>query len=158
MAQQIFRLRLEQIVIGALIGVAAAWLICPVRSTAVLRRRIADALAVLADSVDPATPASSPNDWLAALARVKEIAPAFRASRVVARQLRVLQPADWIEALLACADPATVLIARNETPGEVRKAVGAARKAMREPAQLLPALRHLQRSLSEALDDAAASA
>lgn len=156
-AQHILALRLEEIVIGALIGVAAAWLIYPVRSTAVLRRRIADALAVLSDSFDPATPARSPDDWLAALARVNEVAPAFRASRSATRRLRRLQPADWVDALLACRDPAAALITSNEVPGEVRKAIGATRKAQREPEQLLPALHQLQRSLAAAHTELAAT-
>lgn len=50
---------LEEIVIGALIGIAAAWFVLPIRSTTVLRRRIADALAALSDALDPANAAFS---------------------------------------------------------------------------------------------------
>jgi uncharacterized membrane protein YccC len=153
--QQILGLRLEEIVIGAVIGVASAWLVCPVRSTGVLRRRIADALALLADSFDPETPARHPGEWSAALIRVREVAPAFRAGRVVTRHLRPWQAADWIDALLGCGDPATVLMAHNAASGELRKAIGTARKAVREPEQLLPALRQLQGSLSAAAAEAA---
>jgi hypothetical protein len=140
--------------IEAAIGVASAWLIYPVRSTAVLRRRIADALALLADSFDSATPERSPDDWLAASLRVREVAHAFRATRWVARPFRGCPSAEWIDALLACADPASALIAHNQTPCEVRKAIGAAGKATRQPEQLLPALRRLQSSLSAAVADA----
>jgi uncharacterized membrane protein YccC len=58
--------RLEEIVIGAFIGVATAWFVLPVRSTAALRRRIADALATLSDALDPATPVRVPDDFSAA--------------------------------------------------------------------------------------------
>jgi hypothetical protein len=141
--------RLEEIVIGAIIGVAAAWFVFPVRSTAVLRRRIADALAILADALDPATPLRRSDDFVAAVASVEQIAPAFRASRLIMRRVRAIQPADWIDALVACGAPAVALIDQGETPGYVRRVVGAARKSMREPAEILPALQDLHRSLND---------
>ena len=49
--------RLEGIVIGAAIGIAASWLILPVRTTDVLRRRTADALAALTDVLTAITTA-----------------------------------------------------------------------------------------------------
>ena len=145
-------LRLEEIAIGALIGVAAAWFVLPVRSTAALRRRIADALAALSDAVDPALAPRSSAAFVAALAAVEQMAPAFRASRIVTARLRDVQPADWIDALLACRAPALVVIEQGATPAPVRRATGAARKAMREPAQILPALRELGRSLAAERD------
>jgi fusaric acid resistance family protein len=146
--QPILRQRLEEIAIGAIIGVAAAWFVLPVRSTAVLRRRIADALAALSDALDPANENRSSNAFVAALARVDEVAPAFRASRVVTRRFGSTSPADWIDALIACRAPAAALIDARETPGACRKAVSAARKAVREPGELLPALKALCGSLS----------
>jgi hypothetical protein len=141
--------RLEEIVIGAIIGVVTAWFVLPVRSTAVLRRRIADALAILADALDPATPLRRSDDFVAAIASVEQVAPAFRASRLLMRHVNAIQPADWVDALVACQGPAVALIDRGETPGYVRRAVGAARKSMREPAEILPALQELCRSLSD---------
>jgi len=141
--------RLEEIVLGAIIGVASAWFVLPVRSTAALRGRLADALAALGTAVDPATPERTPDDFVSALAKVEEMAPAFRASRLVTRRFRALQPADWVDALLTCRDPAIALIEKAETPAKVRRAVGAARKSLREPTELLPALQQLQRSLAE---------
>ena len=41
--------RLEEIVVGAMLGVAASWLLLPVRTTDVLRRDLARALAALSD-------------------------------------------------------------------------------------------------------------
>lgn len=141
--------RLEEIVIGAIIGVASAWFVLPVRSTPVLRRRIADALAVLADALDPATPARGSDDFVAAIASVEQIAPAFRASRPLMRHFNAIQPMDWIDALVACRTPAVALIDLSETPVTVRRAVGAARKSVREPAELQQALRELCRSLQD---------
>jgi hypothetical protein len=153
-AQHILWPRLQEIVLGASIGVAAAWFVLPVRSTGVLRRRIADALAILADAVDPSTPARASGDFDFALAQLEQIAPAFRASRWITRRQRSVHPADWVDALLACRDATVVVIDRGETPGQLRRSVGAARKALREPAELLPALQELQRSLHTVTRDA----
>lgn len=141
--------RLEEIAIGAIIGVASAWFVLPVRSTGVLRRRLADALAALAEALDPATPHRTPDAFIAAIAGLEQVRPAFHASRFVTRRFRAAQPADWVDTLVACRDPAVALIEKGETPGAVRRAVGAARKAMRDPADMLPALQALHRSLHE---------
>jgi len=139
--------RLEEIMIGAAIGVGAAWFVLPVRSSGVLRRRIADALAALSDALDPAIAGRSSAAFVDAMASVQQMAPAFRASRMATRRFRDVQPADWIDTLLACRTPALALIERGETPASVRRLIGAARKAMREPAQILPALLMLRDSL-----------
>ncbi len=139
--------RLEEIAIGAVVGIASAWFVLPVRSTGALRRRIADALTALSDALDPATPVRAPDGFVAAVARVDEMAPAFRATRFVARRFRAPQPADWVDALAACRDPAIVRIAKSETPDGVRRAVGAARRSMRQPDEILPALRALSAAL-----------
>ena len=141
--------RLEEIVIGAIIGVAAAWFVFPVRSTDALRRRIADALGALATAFDPATTTRSPDDFVMAVAGVEQVAPAFRASRLATRRFRAVQPADWVDVLTACREPAIALIEKGETPGNVRRAVGAARKSMRESSELLPALQDLRAALAE---------
>ncbi len=141
--------RLEEIVIGAVIGVASAWFVFPVRSTAVLRRRVADALAALSNALDPATPKRTPADFADAVAAVAQMTPAFRASRLMTRRFRSVQPADWVDTLVACREPAIAWIERGTVSGSVRRAVGAARKSMREPAEILPALQDLHRSLTE---------
>jgi hypothetical protein len=140
-------LRLEEIAIGAIIGVASAWLVLPVRSTAVLRRRIADALAALSEAFDPSNATRSADAFVAALARVEQVAPAFRAARSVGRKSGRTNPADWIDALAGLRDAAVARIEARETPGAVRKAVGASRKAILEPEHLLDALTDLRRTL-----------
>ncbi len=150
-------LRLEEIAIGALVGVAAAWFVLPVRSTDVLRKRVADTLAALADALDPSAPARTPGPFLAALARLDKIAPPFRAVRWASRltsRLRAPRPthrhvADWIDTLAACRAPAVALIEGGHTPGGVRKAVGAARKALRQPQALGAALQDLRQALAD---------
>jgi hypothetical protein len=139
--------RLEEIVIGAAIAVASAWFVLPVRSTAAMRRRIADALTALSEALDPAIPVRNPQQFVAAVAGVEQLAPAFKASRLLTHRLRRIQPADWVDALVACKGPAIELIEKSETPGPVRKAVGTARKSMRDPGEILPALLELRGSL-----------
>lgn len=142
-------LRLAAIATGAAIGVMVAWWVLPVRSTGVLRRRLADALAALGEALDPSADARTPTRFVHALGQVEQLAPPFRAVRRIARS-RWGEPAGWIEALAACHTPAVALITRDLTPGAVRRAVGAARQALREPAQLLPALEALREALHRA--------
>ena len=152
-AQLVLWPRLQEIVIGAVIGVGAAWLVYPLRSTDVLRRRLADALALLSDAFDPATPARTPAELRQAVAAVAQLAPAFRASRLATQRFVAQQPADWVDALLAAAEPAARLIERGDAPAEVRRATGLARKALREPGTLLPALRQLRIALQDTAPD-----
>lgn len=152
--------RLEEIVIGAIIGVVTAWFVVPVRSTAVLRRRIADALAALAEALDPTTPACLPDYFVIATAGVEQMAPAFRASRLATKRMRRVQPADWIDTLIACRAPALALIKNGQTPAAARRAVGAARKSLREPKEILTHMAQLRDALilcaESSGDDAAA--
>ena len=144
--------RLAEIGIGAVIGLAAAWFVFPIRSTDVLRRRLADALAAMSEALDPQREARSPRPVVAALRRVEQLRPSFHARRLALRRWQALQPADWIDALVACERPVVELVERGETPGAVRKAIGAARKAMREPAEIRPALEALRQALERAPD------
>jgi uncharacterized membrane protein YccC len=147
-ATTLLALRLEEIAIGAVIGVASAWWILPVRSSGVLRRRIADALAALAAALDPADDARTSAAFVAAIAGVEQLAPSFRASRFIARGVRRQQPAEWIDLLLECRAPALTLIDSRATPADVRRAVGAARRALLEPSTLAAALRELRAALA----------
>ena len=139
--------RLEEILIGAVIGLASAWFVLPVRSSDVLRRRLADALAAMAEATDPATPGRSPARVAKALDELADMAAPFRAARRFTRRFATVQPADWVDTLLACRGPAIEVIARGETPGRLRQAIGAARKSLREPDNLLPALQQLHQTL-----------
>jgi hypothetical protein len=139
--------RLQSIVIGAIIGVASAWFVLPVRSIGVLRLRIANALATLSEALDPQTPDRSSTAFVDAIERVEEVAPAFRAMRRVSRSFVPNQPADWADALGACAASAIAIIDSGETPRGLRGEVGTARRAMREPAEMLGALRALKKAL-----------
>ncbi len=131
--------RVLEIVIGALIGVAAAWFVFPIPSADILRRRIAVALAAMSEAMDPAVAERFSEKVAGPMILVRQMRPVFRAHRVVHRRAE-LQPLAWIDTLAACEAPVLALLARGETPGAVRKAIGAARKAVREPAALGAAL------------------
>ncbi len=100
--------RLLQIVLGGALAVAVAWFVLPVRSTQVLRRRLADCKAALVD-----VHKAAPEDREARRERLREclaqlelVAPAFVAHRRLQR-LRGRDGehvADKIDALRAAAD------------------------------------------------------
>jgi hypothetical protein len=113
----------------------------------VLRRRIADALAAMSEALDPAVAGRRPDGVVAAIRGVEQLRPSFRARHLALRRWQPRQPADWIEALVACGGAVVALAERGETSGAVRKAIGAARQAMREPAEIGPALAALRRAL-----------
>ena len=79
--------------------------------------------------------------------RVEQLRPSFRARRLALRRWQPVQPMDWIDALAACAAPVVALAERGQTPGAVRKAVGAARKAMARAGEIGPALAALRQVL-----------
>ena len=146
-AQPLLWQRLLEIAIGAAIGLAAAWFVYPISATDVLRKRIAEALAAMSEALDPQAEGRGPGAIVAAMKRVAQLRPSFRARHLALRRWQPLQPVDWIDALAACEAPVVALAERGETPGAVRKAVGAARKAMREPAEIGPALAALREAL-----------
>ncbi len=145
--EHILVLRMQEIVIGAILGVVSAWLVFPVRSRQVLRRRMADALAALAEACDPATVAASSVTFKAAMGQVESVAPAFRALRRVSKRASQPQPADWIDVMLEIRDLSIPLIAGSASPLHVRQAIGRARKSLRSPEQIQHALIDLRDAL-----------
>lgn len=146
--------RLAAIATGAAIGVAVAWWVLPLRSTDVLRRRLAGALAALAEALDPASEARSPERFDEALRQVELLAPAFRAASALPHR-RLQEPAQWIDTLLGCRPHVPALVVGDTAPA-VRRAVGTARQALREPDRLLPALIALREVLQRASESAPA--
>jgi hypothetical protein len=132
--------RLEEIVIGAVIGVAAAWFVLPVRSIAVLRGRIGDALAALQASLEPG---ATGHRFGFEMTRVREVAPTFR-------MLRGSAPAFWLRTLDELEGPAMAHITSGEGSAIIRRAVGNARRSLREPSAVGPALAELRDALQRA--------
>ncbi|MFI9586658.1 FUSC family protein [Streptomyces sp. NPDC052236] len=109
----LMRERLQAIVVGAAIGIVASWLIAPVRTVDVVRRRVADALGALADVLGGQ---HGEHGELADRARfdqavelLGQIARPLEARRALSRHHRRTRTgphlADAIDAVRACVDP-----------------------------------------------------
>jgi uncharacterized membrane protein YccC len=117
--------RLLQIVLGGALAVAIAWFVLPVKSSQVLRRRIADSLAALTDALyaaqhEPVDVAAQAKRFSHCLTLLEQVSPSITAHRRL-HQLRGLKhphPADAVDALRACAEPMSVLAGQAERHAE----------------------------------------
>ncbi|MBN9181036.1 MAG: FUSC family protein, partial [Microbacterium sp.] len=137
--------RWEEIALGAVIAVAVAWLLLPVRSESTVRRRLADLLSATADWLEIVTaPERAPDAGDAdaprarvdvALARVTRVAAPFDAAR------RWLPPSwrpracGWLDT----ARSAVALLLDRPRIG-ARRPLGTARRSLRAPDELQAAL------------------
>jgi uncharacterized membrane protein YccC len=125
--------RLVAIVLGAGLGVAAAWLVVPLRTRDVLRRRVADVLAALTDFLvaarrDPGQLPEQQRILQGRLADLERLAPALRAHQRLVGGRRP-HHADAVAAL-AATGPTTEALARQLTgdpPADERLAAGITR-------------------------------
>ena len=131
----LIRERLGGIAIGAAIAVLAAWVVLPVRTTDVVRRRVADALAALTDYLTVAR--RSPTELAGqqprldhALDQLEQVAAPLRAHRRLPSLLRGAGPhlADAIDAILAYRDVGHL---DPDALKELQQQVIAARRSMR---------------------------
>jgi uncharacterized membrane protein YccC len=108
----LLRERLAGVALGAVIGVLAAWFVLPVKTTDVVRRRIAATLPVLGDYLRAAR--RSPHELEHhhrrvehVLRQLEQVAPAVRAHRRLPPALRGPDPhvADTIDGLLLLRPP-----------------------------------------------------
>ncbi|WP_034263419.1 FUSC family protein [Actinospica robiniae] len=128
--------RLEQILIGGALTVAVAWFVLPIKSTAVLRRRLADALTALgafteafrATPRDPEQVRARHAAFLDALAELGKVAPTFQGLRRLSAlpmvgltragrrgRERMQAAVAAIEAVRACAPPLEALAGAAQT-------------------------------------------
>ena len=140
--------RLLGLLVGAVLGVAASWFVLPVRSSAVFRRRWADALATLSEVLTalretPAATAGARARLAHAVARLQELEPAFRFHRRTVHQLlrprAEAHPADLVATMAAVQDalervaglPPETLAARRDLLVAWARCVGGVRRRMR---------------------------
>ncbi|GAV40243.1 fusaric acid resistance protein family protein [Streptomyces acidiscabies] len=108
--------RLQAILVGAVLGIAVSWLLAPVRTVDVVRRRVADALAVLADVLrahDAVELRVHQGRFEEAVELLEQVAPPLRALRGVEGWVRRRRGvsggrahlADAIDAVRACVEP-----------------------------------------------------
>jgi uncharacterized membrane protein YccC len=119
--------RLEEILVGAAIGVAVSWFVLPVKTDAVVRRRIADALATLTDLLaavrrDPSRLADLGARFEAEVEQLEQVARPIRAHRLFVHRLlrhpslnrgRASQGphlADATDAVRQCTEPVRALV------------------------------------------------
>jgi Fusaric acid resistance protein-like len=143
--------RLLGVLVGSAIGLSAAYLVLPVRTVDVFRRRIADCLAALTDDLDPtAQPADAAVTaaFPAAVHRLDELVPTLRAhARIDRRDPTVVRlRAVWaLEELLA-------LPVGSQERGRLRRDVVRVRRSMvgrddPRPEELVPAMAAVHRAL-----------
>ncbi len=115
--------RLEGILVGAALGIAASWLILPVRTVDVVRRRSADALAVLsgllaADPADPAALRRGQAEFDQRVALLGRIAQPPRAQRLLFSRWwpRAAAGADTIDAITSLTTPVRAFARAADDP------------------------------------------
>lgn len=142
--------RWVEIVLGAAIAIVVAWIVLPIRSEDVVRRRISQVLAALADllAADGADPAGIEVETLrrrvgeACAGMQRAVAPFEALGRISGGRIR-LRPCGWADAVRTAAD------ALGRTPrAGARRAVGQARRAVRHPDALQSALDALVAAVS----------
>jgi hypothetical protein len=130
--------RWEEIGLGAVIGVLPAWFLLPVRAADTARARIRDVLAALHDRL------VAPEDPRAAAALDASVGELRRATASLAELGRLTRgraggAARWVALTEECAE----LGAGGSAPG-ARRALGEARRALRDPHELTGALTRLR--------------
>lgn len=132
--------RLEAILVGALCGVAAAWFVLPIRTSDVIRRRLADALVALDDLIaDPQLGADERARKLATFQRrLRDLdalaTPVRWHRRLTAGRSEPEHPATWIETARAFSADAHAFATGPNVAGArrgaLRRAIGASRRAI----------------------------
>jgi hypothetical protein len=133
--------RLEEILIGSALALLVAWLVLPVRSEGTIRRRLAGVLAALQERM-ATQDAATDRALRAALADLAKVSKPYDAWHRLAPRARRPRAARWIATSRDCVD-----LGRDGADGEARKLLGAARRALRAPDELQPALDALRRRL-----------
>jgi hypothetical protein len=138
--------RVLAIVVGAACGLAASWFVLPIRSEGVVRRRLADALAALSECLTAPSPEAD-NQISEALSRLDEVARPWNAWEQVSwwRQTS-RKPGQWMRLVHESVRLARV---HPDANGPVRRALGEARKSLREPLAIGPALVNLRDALAQ---------
>jgi hypothetical protein len=133
--------RLEEILLGSVLALLVAWFVTPVRSEGTIRRRLGTVLAALQDRM------AAQNDETAhvlrgALSDLAKVSKPYDVWRRVFGRARRPRAAGWIATVRECVE-----LGRDGADPESRKLLGAARRALRDPDALQPALDALREHL-----------
>ncbi|GAA1934663.1 FUSC family protein [Kitasatospora viridis] len=147
--QHLLLIRLQALVLGAVLAVIVGWFLVPVRTVDAVRARLGAALAALAALLDARRDGASTAKALAAFdAAATNLNASVRSHRLHRRATRKLgvahgiTPADAGEALLAARGPVHALAASVPDPREdaTAETVKLLRRAVSAPANPLPEL------------------
>jgi len=130
-------IRILAIIVGAVCGLAASWFVLPVRSESVVRKRIAEALSALSDYA--AKPSSiTDHDLGVGLEKLDEVAKPWQAlERVTGWRKTTRKPGEWMNLVHECA---ALVRAKPRLGVAARRALGEARRSMRDPDAIGPNL------------------
>jgi hypothetical protein len=135
--------RLEEILLGTALALVVAWFVAPVRSESTVRRRIGLVLAALQSRLAGQTPETA-----AALAAAEKdlarVSPPYDAWRRIFRRSTRPRAALWI-----ATTRESVALGREGGSPAARSALGEARRTLRDPDQLQPALDTLRAALAD---------
>jgi uncharacterized membrane protein YccC len=136
--------RILAIIVGAACGLAASWFVLPVRSEGVVRKRVSGALAALGEFANDPNPVTD-HDLGVALDKLDEVAKPWDAlERVTRWRSTTRKPGQWMRLVHECAG---LIRAHPQLSGPARRALGEARKSMRDPVAVGPALLALRDEL-----------
>jgi len=134
--------RLEEILLGTALALLVAWFVLPLRSENTVRRRIADVLAALQARLAEQS-ADTARDLAATEKALARVSPPYDAWRWWFRRATRPRAALWIATTRASVD-----LGREGGSPAARTALGEARRALREPDSLQPALDTLRETLA----------
>ena len=134
--------RLEEILLGTILALGVAWFVVPLRSESTVRRRIADVLAALQDRLVSQTPETE-TALIAASTQLARVSPPYDAWRRIAWRSRQPRAGLWI-----ATTRDSVELGREGGSPAAREALRGARRAVRDPENLQPALERLRAALA----------
>ncbi|HEY4153129.1 MAG TPA: FUSC family protein [Pseudolysinimonas sp.] len=134
--------RLEEILLGSVLALAVAWFLLPVRSENTVRRRLAELLAAFQERLAAQTPETA-GQLADAEKSLKKVSAPYDTWRRIRRGARRPRAGLWIATARDSVD-----LGREGGGPAARKALGDARRALREPDTLQPALEKLRTALA----------
>jgi uncharacterized membrane protein YccC len=136
--------RIVAIIVGALLGVASAWFVLPIRSEGVVRRRVSIALAALWEFVE--APSEETNEDVGtALTGLDEVAKPWAAWEFATGWRKThRKPGTWMNLVHECA---ALIREQPKVSSKARRALADARRSARDPLALGPALLSLRDEL-----------
>ncbi len=134
--------RLEEILIGSVLALLVAWFVLPVRSEGTVRRRLGTVLAALQERMATQDDETA-HQLRGALADLARVSKPYDAWLRVFRRASRPRAARWIATTRDCVE-----LGRDGADPEAQKLLGSARRALRDPDALQPALDALRARLS----------